>query len=62
MQDKDLLDDIAGQTPAGRIVRPEDVAQVVAFLCTPAAEMIRGQTLIADGGFTLPASGIQRPE
>ena len=61
MQDKDLLVDIAGQTPAGRIVIPEDVAQVVAFLCTPAAEMIRGQTLIADGGFTLPVSGIQRP-
>ncbi|MGB2965626.1 MAG: enoyl-[acyl-carrier-protein] reductase FabL [Anaerolineales bacterium] len=61
MQDKDLLDDITGQTPAGRIVRPEDVAQVVAFLCTPAAEMIRGQTLIADGGYTLPISGITRP-
>jgi enoyl-[acyl-carrier protein] reductase III len=60
MQDEDLLEDIAEQTPAGRIVTPEDVAQIVAFLCTPAAEMIRGQTLIADGGFTLPASGIQR--
>ena len=61
MQDKNLLETAAEETPAGRIVSPEDVANVVAFLCSPAAEMIRGQTIIVDGGFTLPASGIQRP-
>ena len=61
MQDEDLLEDIAAQTPAGRIVVPEDVAGIVAFLCSPDAEMIRGQTIIADGGFTLPASGLNRP-
>ncbi len=61
MQDEDLLIDIAEQTPAGRIATPEDVAAIVAFLCSPDASMIRGQTLIADGGFTLPASGLQRP-
>ncbi len=61
MQDEDLLDEIAEQTPAGRIVTPEDVAAIVAFLCSPNASMIRGQTIIADGGFTLPASGLQRP-
>ncbi|MCX6033852.1 MAG: SDR family oxidoreductase, partial [Chloroflexi bacterium] len=41
-------------TPAGRLVTPEDVAGVVAFLCTPAASMIRGQVIIVDGGYTLP--------
>jgi enoyl-[acyl-carrier protein] reductase III len=61
MQDEDLLDEIAGQTPAGRIVTPEDVAAIVAFLCSPDASMIRGQTIVADGGFTLPASGFKRP-
>jgi enoyl-[acyl-carrier protein] reductase III len=61
MQDEDLLHDIAQQTPAGRIVTPEDVAGIVAFLCSPNASMIRGQTIIADGGFTLPASGLIRP-
>ena len=61
MQDEDFLNDIAEQTPAGRIVTPEDVAEIVAFLCSPAASMIRGQIIIADGGFTLPVSGIQRP-
>jgi enoyl-[acyl-carrier protein] reductase III len=62
MQDKNLLETAAEETPAGRIVTPDDVANVVAFLCSPAAEMIRGQTIIVDGGFTLPASGIQRPD
>jgi enoyl-[acyl-carrier protein] reductase III len=37
-------------TPAGRRVTPEDVANVVAFLCSEEAFMIRGQTIIVDGG------------
>lgn len=61
MQDEDLLGEIAEKTPAGRNITPEEVAQIVVFLCSPAAKMIRGQTIIADGGFTLPISGIQRP-
>ena len=43
------------RTPAGRLVEPADVADAVAFLCSPAAEMIRGQILVVDGGFSLPA-------
>src|SRR2546423_1694545 len=43
------------RTPAGRMVDPDDVASAVAFLCSPEAEMIRGQTLIVDGGYSLPA-------
>jgi enoyl-[acyl-carrier protein] reductase III len=39
--------------PVGRLVSPEDIAGVVAFLCSPDAEMIRGQTLVVDGGFSL---------
>jgi enoyl-[acyl-carrier protein] reductase III len=41
--------------PAGRLVKPEDIAEAVAFLCSPAAEMIRGQTLVVDGGWSLRA-------
>lgn len=37
-------------TPAGRVVTPEDVARVVAFLCGEDARMIRGQILLVDGG------------
>jgi enoyl-[acyl-carrier protein] reductase III len=42
--------------PAGRIVRPDDVAGVVSFLCSADAEMIRGQVVVVDGGWSLPAS------
>lgn len=45
-------------TPAGRLATPEDVAGLVAFLCSPAAEMIRGQTILMDGGAALPLSGV----
>ncbi len=47
------MDEIAAHTPAGRIVTAEDVAGVVAWLCTPDAAMIRGQVILIDGGFTL---------
>jgi enoyl-[acyl-carrier protein] reductase III len=45
-----LITDTRQATPAGRMVKPEDVANVVAFLCSEDAYMIRGQTLIVDGG------------
>ena len=41
------------RTPAGQLVQPEDIAEVVSFLCSPAAHMIRGQTIVVDGGFSL---------
>jgi enoyl-[acyl-carrier protein] reductase III len=41
------------RTPAGRLVEPGDLADAVVFLCSPAAEMIRGQTIVVDGGFSL---------
>jgi enoyl-[acyl-carrier protein] reductase III len=44
-----------GRTPAGRLVTPEDVAGVVAFLCSDAAAMIVGQILTVDGGYGLLA-------
>jgi enoyl-[acyl-carrier protein] reductase III len=43
------------RTPAGRLVEPGDVADAVCFLCSGAAEMVRGQTLVVDGGFSLLA-------
>jgi NAD(P)-dependent dehydrogenase (short-subunit alcohol dehydrogenase family) len=41
------------RTPAGRVGRPEDLAGIVAFLCSPESDWIRGQTLIADGGYSI---------
>jgi len=54
--DLSLLEHATAATPAGRLVMPEDVANVVAFLCTPAASMIRGQVIVVDGGYLLPVN------
>ena len=45
-----IINLVEDRTPTGRLVTPEDVAQVVDFLCTPAASMIVGQFIIIDGG------------
>ena len=52
-KDAGVIDEVVARTPAGRIVTPEDVAGLVAFLCSPAAEMIRGQVIVMDGGYSL---------
>jgi enoyl-[acyl-carrier protein] reductase III len=41
--------------PVGRLVSPDDLAGAVVFLCGPDADMVRGQTLVVDGGFSLLA-------
>src|SRR5213075_1848712 len=43
---EDMLRAARERTPAGRMVEARDVADAVAFLCSPQAEMIRGQTLV----------------
>jgi enoyl-[acyl-carrier protein] reductase III len=53
---KEAMLEMGRANPAGRIVTPEDVAACVTFLCSPEAEMIRGQTLVIDGGWSLLAS------
>jgi enoyl-[acyl-carrier protein] reductase III len=54
LADGNIIQKAVAATPAGRLVTPEDVAEVVAFLCTSAASMIRGQVIVVDGGYTLP--------
>jgi enoyl-[acyl-carrier protein] reductase III len=56
LRQKGLIQKAVAATPAGRLVSPEDVAEVVGFLCTPAASMIRGQVIVVDGGYILPAN------
>jgi enoyl-[acyl-carrier protein] reductase III len=41
------------RSPARRLVTPDDIGRVAAFLCSNAAEMIVGQTIVVDGGFSL---------
>jgi enoyl-[acyl-carrier protein] reductase III len=52
---REAMLDMGARNPVGRLVSPDDVAAVVTFLCSPEAEMIRGQTLIVDGGYSLLA-------
>jgi NAD(P)-dependent dehydrogenase (short-subunit alcohol dehydrogenase family) len=60
-----LLDGIEGMvehyeriTPLARVGAPEDVADVVCFLCSERARFITGQTLVVDGGMTLHGAGV----
>jgi enoyl-[acyl-carrier protein] reductase III len=52
---EEMLAEFRKRTPAGRLVEPRDVAEVVCFLASPAAGMIRGQTVVVDGGYSVVA-------
>ncbi len=58
MKDETILPRAIEATPANRLITPEDVAGVVAFLCSPEADMIRGQVIVVDGGFSLPGVNV----
>jgi enoyl-[acyl-carrier protein] reductase III len=51
----EMLEGFRAKTPAGRLVEPRDIAEVVCFLASPAAGMIRGQTVVVDGGYSVVA-------
>ena len=56
-----VLDDAAARvrheiaSPLGRMVRLEEVARLVHFLCSSASEGILGQTIMIDGGKSISA-------
>lgn len=52
---EEMLELAKTRTPVGRIGHPEDIANVAVFLCSNEARWIVGQTIIADGGYSLLA-------
>ena len=54
-ESNDLVQQVLTRTPNGRLCTPQDIADVVTFLASPAAQTICGQTIIMDGGHSLLA-------
>jgi 3-oxoacyl-[acyl-carrier protein] reductase len=54
--DKELLAQVASGIPLGSLGEPNDIAQAMLFLASDEARYITGQTLVIDGGSTLPDS------
>ena len=55
---EDMVEHYERITPLARIGTPEDVADVICFLCSDQARFITGQTLVVDGGMTLHGAGV----
>ncbi len=51
--DEKQRDALSKNIPLGRLGKPEDVAKVVGFLCSPEADYITGQVIAVDGGMTM---------
>jgi enoyl-[acyl-carrier protein] reductase III len=54
---RDFLDEIAGSTPLRALGTPDEVASLVAWLCSREADWMQGQVLYLDGGIFLHAPG-----
>ena len=53
LDDAEFRDSVRKRIPLGRIGKPEEVADPVVFLASPAAALITGETLMIDGGWTI---------
>jgi NAD(P)-dependent dehydrogenase (short-subunit alcohol dehydrogenase family) len=51
--DEQAYAELAKQVPIGREGRPEEIASVVLWLCSPGASYVVGHALTVDGGLTV---------
>jgi NAD(P)-dependent dehydrogenase (short-subunit alcohol dehydrogenase family) len=54
----DIVERMIEKTPTARIGTPEDVADVVLFLCSDLSRFVNGQNLVVDGGMILHGAGV----
>ena len=50
---EEILDNSLNRTPLGRLITPDDVADVALFLCSNLSDMIQGQVITVDGGYAI---------
>ena len=51
-KEPEAMKEIMRDQPIGRLGRPEEIASVVLWLCSPGASFVIGHALVVDGGYT----------
>jgi 3-oxoacyl-[acyl-carrier protein] reductase len=59
--DQNLFEDLKSNVPALRIGKPEEIANLILFLCSEDASYIVGQTYVIDGGLSISPAGRVTP-
>jgi NAD(P)-dependent dehydrogenase (short-subunit alcohol dehydrogenase family) len=57
---QEIIDAWLAAMPKGEFVRPEDIAEAVAFFASSAANFVTGQELTVDGGAALNTRSVTR--
>lgn len=52
-EDTKFKEEVLARIPLGRLARPEDLFGAVAFLSSASSDMVTGQTILVDGGWTV---------
>lgn len=48
-----IAEDFLKTVPIGRFAQPEEIAAMVLYLASPVSDMMTGETVVIDGGFTI---------